>query len=202
MPKDCGCDKESPKRNQIWVYEKKCDNILNIPDNSYVGKIGFAYYLVNKDKKERTEYKVDYKFSNLVPNEIDYYVSLYKVTKITYHKKTNNLKKYLECVRQYSYKTKVDQTRIVDIINKIGNDDYDLIPDDSNKFNGIVIKNILKTNTKKNTESGLTVIISQVGKMYGSQGCNASCENFESCVSSCPNCVEKSGGTFGQVICQ
>jgi hypothetical protein len=37
MPKDCGCNKEEkPERNQIWVYEKKCNNTLNMPDNSYI----------------------------------------------------------------------------------------------------------------------------------------------------------------------
>jgi hypothetical protein len=171
------CDKKKPERNQIWVYEKKCNNTLNIPDNSYVGKIGFAYYLVNNDKKEKTEYKVNYKFTNSVLGELHYYVSLYKVTKVKFNKKTNTTKKYLECVRQYSYKTKLDQRIVTDIINKIGNDNYDLIPNDSNEFNDIVIKNILKTNknTKNGSTSPLTVQINQVGKMYGLQGCYARC---------------------------
>ena len=53
MPKDCGCDKKDEsgcdkgKRNQIWVYKKKCNINPDIPDNSYQGKIGFTYYLVN-----------------------------------------------------------------------------------------------------------------------------------------------------------
>ena len=99
MPKDCGCDKKDDKkkdhddcsnkkkRNQIWVYKKRCESTLNIPDNSYLGKIGFAYSLINKDTKASLEYKVDYKFSNLTPDEIVYYVFLYKVTKTKFDKK-------------------------------------------------------------------------------------------------------------------
>ena len=169
------CDKENGKSNQIWVYKKTCPINSNIPDNSYVGKIGFAYYLVNNDTKVNTEFKVDYKFSNLILGEITYYVSLYKVIKKKFNKKTNTTKKYLECATQYSYTSKVNQSRIIDIINKIGNDNYDLIPDDSNEFNNIVIKNILKTNSKKDVSSDFTVTINQVGKMYGLQGCSDKC---------------------------
>ena len=193
MPKDCGCDKESPKRNQIWIYEKKCDNKLNIPDNSYLGKIGFTYFLVNKDTRARTEYKVDYKFSNLILGEIVYYVSLYKVTKTKFHKKTNNLKKYLECVSQYSYISKTDQHIITNIINHIGNDNYDLIPDDTNKFNDMVIKHIYKPNSKNGSSNNWAVNINQVGKMYGQQGCYGGiCEGNSNCGGGngeCKDCV-------------
>ena len=154
MPKDCGCKKKEKKHDcdchtktkvtNQWVYKKSCDNKLNIPDNSYLGKIGFTYYLVNDDKKESTEYKVNFKFSNLNPGEIVYYVNLYKVTKTKIDKKTNTISKYLECAFQYSYTSKLDQNKITDIINKIGNDNYDLTPDDTNKFNSKVIQNILK----------------------------------------------------------
>lgn len=52
MPKDCGCAKEEKgKINQIWVYKNQCKK-TNIPDNSYVGKIGFTYYLIDNDKKK------------------------------------------------------------------------------------------------------------------------------------------------------
>ena len=173
MPKDCGCAKsektvkgdDKPVRKQIWVYEKPFKDTLKVPNNSYVGKNGFAYYLINNDKTQ-TEYKAAFKFSNLNPNEIVYYVILSKVTKVSYNEKKNTVKKYLECVTQYVYKKTLQQPRIVDIINKIGNDNYDLIPDDTNKFNNYVIQNILKTNTntKNSSTSPLTVKINQVGK--------------------------------------
>jgi hypothetical protein len=188
-------DKEKRKQNQIWVYpiNDPSLNPIPIPDNSYLGKNGFAYYLVDNVKKSNTEYKVDYKFSNSVLGEITYYVSLYKVTKVKFNKKTNTTKKYLKCVSQYSYKSKVEQSRIIDIINKIGNDNYDLIPDDSNEFNDIVIKHILKanSNTKNSSTTSLTVQINQVGKMYGFQGCGGKCglPNGQNCGTDCFFCV-------------
>lgn len=190
MSKDCGCnDKDDKrdkddcshkkKRNQIWVYKKNCDKIQNIPDNSYLGKIGFSYHLINKDSKEKTEYKVDYKFSNLTPSEIVYYVFLYKVVKTKFHKKTNTIKKYLECVTQYSYISKVEQYIATNIINAIGNRDYDLVPNNTNEFNQFVIKYILKSYKKGLDKSSnnpdMTVQITQVGKEYGSQGCGGEC---------------------------
>lgn len=188
MSKDCGSKKE--KRNQIWVYKKICDKNPNIPDNSYVGKIGFAYYLLNNDTKESREYKVNYKFSNLVPGEIVYYVDLYKVVKVKNNKKKNTIKKYLECASQYSYTKKLEQFRIIDIINNIGNNNYDLTPDDTNEFNNYVIKNILKRNKSsknKDTKNSFTVQISQVGKEYGLQPCGAKCNFWEgiNCKSTC-----------------
>lgn len=197
MPKDCGCKKKEKKHDcdchkktkvtNQWVYKKSCDNKLNIPDNSYLGKIGFTYYLVNDDKKESTEYKVNFKFSNLNPGEIVYYVNLYKVTKTKIDKKTNTISKYLECDSEYSYTSKLDQNKITDIINKIGNDNYDLTPDDTNKFNGIVIQNILKTNGKKETSSQYVKLV-PVGKGYGDAGCNGSCQDLQTCGSTCPYC--------------
>ena len=190
MSKDCGCNKKDDKddkddcsnkkkRNQIWVYKKQCHKIKNIPDNSYLGKIGFSYHLINKDSKENTEYKVDYKFSNFTTGEIVYYVFLYKVTKTKFDKKTNTIKKYLECVSQYSYTSKVEQYIANNIINAIGNRDYSLIPDDSNEFNNMVIQNILKSYKKGLDKSTITpsmsVQLSQVGKEYGSQGCGGEC---------------------------
>ena len=198
MPKDCGCKKKEkkhdcdchkkPKVTNQWVYKKSCDNKLNVPDNSYLGKIGFTYYLVNDDKKETTEYKANFKFSNLNPGEIVYYVNLYKVTKTKIDKKTNTVKKYLECSSEYSYTSKLDQNKITDIINKIGNDNYDLTPDDTNKFNGIVIQNILNINGKKGTSSQYVNLV-PVGKGYGDAGCNGSCDDYQTCGSTCPYCV-------------
>ena len=208
MPKDCGCNKkddkkkdkddDKKKRNQIWVYKKRCESTLNIPDNSYLGKIGFAYSLINKDTKASLEYKVDYKFSNLTPDEIVYYVFLYKVTKTKFVKKTNTIKKYLECVSQYSYTSKIEQYTMNDIINKIGNDNYDLIPDDSNKFNEIVIKYILKSYKKSLDKSTVTpsmsVKITQVNKSYSLQGCNGVCTNIKNCgAGGCQVCVTPYG---------
>ena len=68
---------------------------------------------------------------------------MYKVVKTKFNKKKNTIKKYLECFSQYSYIQKLEQSRIINIINYIGNDNYDLIPDDTNKFNNYVIQNIL-----------------------------------------------------------
>ena len=190
MSKDCGCNKKDDKddctnkkkRNQIWVYKKQCDKIKNIPGNSYLGKIGFSYHLINKDSKERTEYKVDYKFSNLTTGEIVYYVFLYKVIKTKYDKKTNTIKKYLECVSQYSYISKVEQYIATNIINAIGNSDYDLVPNNTNEFNDMVIQNILKSYKKGLDKSSnnpvMTVQITQVDKGYGSQGCGGECSTF------------------------
>jgi hypothetical protein len=175
MPKDCDSKKE--KRNQIWVYKKTCAVNPDLPNNSYLGKIGFAYYLVNQDTKETTEFKVDYKFSNLIPGEIQYYVRLYKVVKTKINKKKNTIKKYLECFSQYSYIQKLEQIRIIDIINDIGNSNYNLIPDDTNKFNNYVIQNILKTN-KSSKSNKSTVYINQVGKEYG----DTSCKTTLSCI--------------------
>ena len=204
MPKDCGCnkkenthdsncDKDKGKRNQIWVYKKKCNINPDIPDNSYQGKIGFTYYLVNNDTKKKTEFKVEYRFSNLIPGEIVYYVSLYKVIKTEFDKKKNTITKYIKCFSQYSYTKKIEQLRIIDIINHIGNDNYDLIPDDSNEFNNYVIKNILKPNKSsknKNTKNRLTVQISQVGKEYGTQGCGGGCDYWSGvlCGTDCAWC--------------
>jgi len=202
MPKDCGCNKKDDKddkkdhddcsnkkkRNQIWVYKKKCDIKLNVPDNSYLGKNGFAYYLVNNDKKESTEYKVNFKISNLNPGEIVYYVLLYKVSKTKINKKTNTIKKYLECVSQYSYTSKIEQYTMINIINSIGNDNYDIIPHNTNEFNGIVIQNILKKNGKKGISNNSYVNLIAVGKGYGDAGCNGNCSDFQTCGSSCPTC--------------
>ena len=191
MTKDCGCDKKPKgdrpiwvlnKKPTIWVYNTKCDKIQNIPGNSYLGKNGFAYFLINKDSKEKTEYKVHYKFSNLTTGEIVYYVFLYKVTKTNYDKKTNTIKKYLECASQYSYTSKVEQYIATNIINSIGNGSDSLIPDDSNKFNEFVIKYILKSYKKSLDKSTInpcmTVQITQVGKEYGLQGCGGNCDVF------------------------
>ena len=196
MPKDCGCKKKEKKQDcdchkkpiatNLWVYKKSCDNKLNVPDNSYLGKIGFTYYLVDNDKKESTQYKADLKFSNLNSGEIVYYVNLYKVTKTKFDKKTNTTSKYLECAVQYSYTSKLDQNKITDIINKIGNDNYDLTPDDTNKFNSKVIQNILKTN---GTSNNSYVKLVPVGKSYGDAGCNGSCADFQTCGKTCPYCV-------------
>ena len=178
MSKDCGCNKkDKSKITNQWVYEKQCKDTLNIPDNSYLGKVGFAYYLVNKDKKERTEFKVDYKFSNLNSGEIVYYVSLYKVTKVKFHKKKNILKKYLECVSQYTYTSKTNQNTITNIIIRVSNGNYDLTPDDPNEFNNYVIQNILKTNTKKNSQNNLSVQVNQVSKedQTSGVGCFGTC---------------------------
>jgi hypothetical protein len=203
MSKDCGCNKKNDKddcsnkkkRNQIWVYKKNCDKIQNIPDNSYLGKIGFAYHLINKDSKESTEYKINYKFSNFTTGEIVYYVFLYKVTKTKFDKKTNTIKKYLECVSQYSYISKVEQYIANNIINAIGNRDYDLVPNNSNEFNEFVIKYILKSckkglNKSTNTPS-MTVQLTQVGKEYGSQGCDGGCSGGGAtvCNSGCGWCT-------------
>jgi hypothetical protein len=180
MPNDCGCDKKNDydskkeKRNQIWVYKKTCAVNPNLPINSYVGKTGFAYYLVNKDTKESTEIKVDYNFSNLIPGEIVYYVRLYKVVKTKINKKKNTIKKYLECFTHYSYITKLEQSRIIDIINNIENNKYDLIPHDTNEFKNYVIQNILKTNKSsknKNTTNSLTIYSTIVEKSYGDISC-------------------------------
>ena len=213
MPKDCGCNKsektvkgdDKPERKQIWVYEKPCKDTLKVPNNSYVGKNGFAYYLINNDKTQ-TEYKAAFKFSNLNPNEIVYYVILNKVTKVSYNEKKNTVKKYLDCVTQYVYKKTLQQPIIVDIINKIGNGIYDLIPDDSNEFNSIVIKKILDSvnSTLKTGETKVVaknIIINQVGKEYGSPSCGTSCPPtpFTACKSSCPYCSNQSGGCISIV---
>ena len=197
MSKDCGCDnKDKSKITNQWVYEKPCKDTLNIPNNSYLGKVGFAYYLVNKDKKERTEFKVDYKFSNLNSGEIVYYVSLYKVTKVKFHKKKNILKKYLECVGQYTYTTKTSQNTITNIIIRVSNGNYDLTPNDPNEFNNYVIQNILKTNTKKNSQNNLSVQVNQVDKedKQSGVGCGQTCNIFaeagmmDACGPVCPVC--------------
>jgi hypothetical protein len=172
MPNDCGSKKE--KRNQIWVYKKTCDKNPNLPINSYVGKTGFAYYLVNKDTKEATEFKVDYKFSNSIPGEIVYYVRLYKVVKTKFNKKKNTIKKYLECFTQYSYITKLEQSRITNIIIRLSNGNYDLTPHEPNEFNNNVIQNILKTNKSsknKDTTNSITVNTIVVPKTYGRTTC-------------------------------
>ena len=194
MTKDCGCNKKEKKekkeeksaQKQIWVYKKTCDNKkLNIPDNSYLGKIGFTYYLVDNDKKENTEYKVNFKFSNFNSGEIVYYVNLYKVTKTKIDKKTNTISKYLECSSKYSYTSKLDQNKITNIINEIGNEKYDLTPHNSNEFNSKVIENILKTNGKKGT-SRYSVKLGYAGKGYGDVNCGGECDiNGQSCVNSC-----------------
>ena len=69
------------RETKYGFTKKKCNINPDIPDNSYQGKIGFTYYLVNNDTKKKTEFKVEYRFSNLIPGEIVYYVSLYKVVK-------------------------------------------------------------------------------------------------------------------------
>lgn len=189
MPKDCGCDKEKPKTKNAWIYKKKC-KILNIPDNSYIGKIGFTYYLIDNDKKKSTEYKAVFKFSNLNSGEIVYYVQLYKVINNKFDKKTNIVKKYLECVGEYSYISKLDQNKITNIINKIGNGNYDLTPDNVNKFNGLVIQNILKTTGKKSVSNNQYVRLVPVSKSYGDTACGCECV-FTICESSCSLC---SGG--------
>jgi hypothetical protein len=203
MPKDCGCDKkdesgcdkEGGKQTQIWVYKKKCIKNPNIPDNSYVGRIGFTYYLINKDKKESTEYIVQYKLSNLIPGEIVYYVNLYKVVKV------KNNKKYIECFSQYSYTKKLEQSRIIDIINKIGNNNYDLTPDDTNEFNNYVINRILKKNKSsknKTTPNSLTVQITQVDKSYGNTStCGGACTGvYLVCVGDCTKCKNAFPGLY------
>ena len=169
------CNKEKEKRNQIWVYKKTCAVNPNLPINSYVGKTGFAYYLVNKDTKESTEFKVDYKFSNLIPGEIVYYVRLYKVVKIKFNKKKNTIKKYLECFSQYSYITKLEQSTITNIIIRLSNGNYELTPHEPNEFNNNVIKNILKTNKSsknKDTKNSITIFTAQVDRSYGDRTCN------------------------------
>jgi hypothetical protein len=209
MSKDCGCEKkEKPKITNQWIYEKQCKDTLNIPNNSYLGKVGFAYYLVNKDKKERTEFKVNYKFSNLIPGEIVYHVSLYKVTKVKFHKKKNILKKYLECVGQYTYTSKTSQNTITNVIIRVSNGNYDLTPNDPNEFNNYVIQNILKTNTKKDSQSSLSVQVNQVDKEDRQPGvpCAGTCNIFaapgmtSACGLSCPICKIVGGfsAQFGQ----
>ncbi len=206
MSKDCGCNKKEKKekkekkkkekekeekntepQKKIWVYKKSC-NTLNIPDNSYLGKIGFTYHLVDNDKKENTEHKVNYKFSNLNPGEIVYHVNLYKVTKTKIDKKRNTISKYLECAGEYSYTSKLDQNIITNIINEIGNGNYNLTPHNSNEFNSKVIENILKTNGKKGTSSN-SVRVTPVPKKYHEPQCGGDCANNQPCPDSCPICV-------------
>ena len=96
-----------------------------------------------------------------------YYVVLYKVTKTKFDKKTNTITKYLECVSQYSYTSKVEQYIATNIINAIGNGSFDLIPNDCNEFNKLVILNILRSIKHQQTKAGFSVRLTQVDKSYG-----------------------------------